>query len=64
MGFSQNLKEETKMVVLQTPGDPGEWGQASLDVLKYGPIQLEPSATVLNYGQGIFEGIKALRMIH
>eukprot|EP00933_Yihiella_yeosuensis_P008601 TRINITY_DN114138_c0_g1_i1.p1 TRINITY_DN114138_c0_g1~~TRINITY_DN114138_c0_g1_i1.p1 ORF type:complete len:402 (+),score=55.67 TRINITY_DN114138_c0_g1_i1:96-1301(+) len=27
----------------------------------YGPLSLEPSATILNYGQGIFEGIKAYR---
>lgn len=27
----------------------------------YGPIQLEPSAQVLNYGQSIFEGMKAQR---
>jgi branched-chain amino acid aminotransferase len=28
---------------------------------KYGPLPIYPSATVLNYGQGIFEGIKAFR---
>ncbi|PKA49687.1 Branched-chain-amino-acid aminotransferase 5, chloroplastic [Apostasia shenzhenica] len=27
----------------------------------FGPIQLSPSAGVLNYGQGIFEGLKAYR---
>jgi len=27
----------------------------------YGPLSLEPAATILNYGQGIFEGIKAYR---
>lgn len=27
----------------------------------YGPLPLEPAATILNYGQGIFEGMKAYR---
>jgi len=29
----------------------------------YGPLQIYPSAGVLNYGQGIFEGIKAFRTV-
>jgi hypothetical protein len=35
-----------------------KWEKAQL--LDYGPLPLEPSATVLNYGQGIFEGLKGL----
>lgn len=31
------------------------------ETVPYGPLALEPSATILNYGQGIFEGIKAYR---
>jgi len=31
------------------------------NILPYGPLQLYPSASVLNYGQGLFEGIKAFR---
>ena len=27
----------------------------------YGPLQLHPSAQVLNYGQSVFEGMKAQR---
>ncbi len=27
----------------------------------YGPLQLDPSAQVLNYGQSVFEGMKAQR---
>ncbi len=30
-------------------------------IIPYQPLALYPSATVLNYGQGIFEGIKAFR---
>jgi branched-chain amino acid aminotransferase len=28
------------------------------ELVPYGPLSLEPAATVLNYGQGLFEGIK------
>ena len=37
----------------------GEWSKGGL--VPHGPLQLEPSATVLNYGQCIFEGLKAFR---
>jgi len=29
-------------------------------IVPYGPLSLEPAATVLNYGQGLFEGIKGI----
>ncbi|KAE8787167.1 Branched-chain-amino-acid aminotransferase 5, chloroplastic [Hordeum vulgare] len=31
------------------------------EILPFGPIALSPSAGVLNYGQGLFEGLKAYR---
>lgn len=31
----------------------------SYNIIPYGKIELEPAATILNYGQGIFEGMKA-----
>uniref|UniRef100_J3LJ22 Branched-chain-amino-acid aminotransferase n=2 Tax=Oryza brachyantha TaxID=4533 RepID=J3LJ22_ORYBR len=31
------------------------------EVVPFGPIELSPSAGVLNYGQGLFEGLKAYR---
>lgn len=34
---------------------------SDLQVIPFGPISLEPGATILNYGQGIFEGLKAYR---
>ena len=37
----------------------GEWEDGRLQPL--GMIQLSPAAGILNYGQGIFEGLKALR---
>ena len=36
------------------------WFNARIE--PYGPIPLDPSAMVLHYGQGIFEGLKAYRM--
>ncbi len=37
----------------------GNWDEGNLVPL--GLIQLSPAASILNYGQGIFEGLKALR---
>jgi branched-chain amino acid aminotransferase len=37
----------------------GKWDEGKLVPL--GPIEISPAAGVLNYGQGIFEGMKALR---
>ncbi|MFW0182560.1 branched-chain amino acid aminotransferase [Rothia sp. CCM 9417] len=39
--------------------DGGEWSKAQ--VLPYGPVSLDPAASVFHYGQEIFEGIKAYR---
>eukprot|EP01114_Cavostelium_apophysatum_P011047 TRINITY_DN2521_c0_g1_i1.p1 TRINITY_DN2521_c0_g1~~TRINITY_DN2521_c0_g1_i1.p1 ORF type:complete len:365 (+),score=75.61 TRINITY_DN2521_c0_g1_i1:94-1188(+) len=33
------------------------------EIRPYGPLMLYPSAGVLNYGQGIFEGLKAFRTV-
>jgi len=32
------------------------------EIMPYGTLSLEPAATVLNYGQGLFEGIKGLKI--
>ena len=37
----------------------GDWHRAKVE--PYGPIQLDPAAAVLHYGQEIFEGLKAYR---
>ncbi|MFC6353738.1 branched-chain amino acid aminotransferase [Rothia nasimurium] len=42
-----------------THTDGGEWTNAQ--VLPYGPLSLDPAASVFHYGQEIFEGIKAYR---
>ena len=37
----------------------GEWGNGKL--VPFGNFEISPASCVLNYGQGIFEGMKALR---
>ena len=37
----------------------GKWDEGRL--MPLGSIKISPAASVLNYGQGIFEGMKALR---
>ncbi|MFX0188261.1 MAG: branched-chain amino acid aminotransferase [Candidatus Hodarchaeota archaeon] len=37
----------------------GKWDEGKL--LPFGPFEISPGACVLNYGQGIFEGMKALK---
>ncbi len=39
--------------------EPGSGWTGGLE--PYGPLQLHPGAQVLNYGQSIFEGMKAQR---
>lgn len=56
-GFQQATKD-TQMVIA-TCKNGERW--KSCEAMPYGPLTLEPSATILNYGQGIFEGIKAFR---
>jgi branched-chain amino acid aminotransferase len=46
------------MVVIPYQQDSG-WGKGTLK--PYGPLQLDPAASVLHYGQAIFEGFKAFR---
>src|SRR5690554_5188923 len=38
-----------------------EGGWSDRRVEKYGPLQLDPAAAVLHYGQEVFEGLKAYR---
>ena len=37
----------------------GQWGEPS--IRPYAPIQMTPAASILHYGQGVFEGMKAFR---
>lgn len=55
-GFGKYFTDH--MVAIQWSQGEG-WHQAQ--VLPYGPLSLDPAASVLHYGQEIFEGIKAYR---
>jgi branched-chain amino acid aminotransferase len=46
-------------LMVQAIYDHGEWQR--FDLLPYGPLQLDPCAKVLHYGQEIFEGMKVFR---
>ena len=46
-------------IMIQAVYDHGEWQR--FDLLPYGPLQLDPCAKVLHYGQEIFEGMKVFR---
>ncbi|KAK8943698.1 hypothetical protein KSP40_PGU016185 [Platanthera guangdongensis] len=48
------------MYVAKSPKD-GVFTEGELQ--RFGPIQLSPSAGILNYGQGLFEGLKAYRKV-
>lgn len=56
LGFGLTTAD-TMMVVAKH--EKGEWGPLKAE--PYGKIPIEPASTVLNYGQGIFEGVKAHR---
>jgi branched-chain amino acid aminotransferase len=55
LGFEINPAD--KMFVAEYRKDRWEGGR----IVDYGPLPLYPSAVILNYGQGIFEGMKAYR---
>ena len=50
---------ETKSMFQAIHSENCQWSNGEL--IPYGPIQLSPAAGVLNYGQGVFEGMKALK---
>ena len=56
LGFG--LTEAESMYIAECTLD-GQWKMGSIQ--PYGNISVSPSAAVLNYGQGIFEGMKAFR---
>jgi len=57
LGFGLESRD-TRMVVAHCKYG-GRWSSVRSE--PYGALSLEPAASVLNYGQGIFEGIKAFR---
>mmetsp|Transcript_55909 Transcript_55909/g.120970 ORF Transcript_55909/g.120970 Transcript_55909/m.120970 type:complete len:382 (+) Transcript_55909:67-1212(+) len=57
LGFGLTTKDTLMSVATCKLG--GEW--SDYKVVPYGSIPMEPAATVLNYGQATFEGMKAYR---
>lgn len=59
-GFGDYFTDHTAVVdyTASAPGE-GSWHDARIE--PYGPIALDPAASVLHYGQEIFEGLKAYR---
>ncbi len=55
LGFGRIFTEH--MVTIRY--ESGAWGSGVLQ--PYGPLELDPAASVLHYGQAIFEGFKAYR---
>ncbi len=50
----------TKTMFLAKTSEDGQWMEGSF--LPFGPISMSPAAVVLNYGQGLIEGLKAHRL--
>lgn len=60
-GFGDFFTDHTAVIdwSADTSGRNGEWHDARIE--PYGPIAMDPAASVLHYGQEIFEGLKAYR---
>lgn len=58
MGF--NINNVAPRMFVATCGQDGKWTGS---MQNYGPMPMHPSAQVLNYGQSIFEGMKAQRSV-
>lgn len=51
----------TDFMYMNTCEAEGVWGEG--EILPFGNVSMSPAAGVLNYGQGLFEGLKAQRTI-
>lgn len=60
-GFGDFFTDHTAVIdwTAGAEGVSGTWANARIE--PYGPIALDPAASVLHYGQEIFEGLKAYR---
>ncbi|GAB3621488.1 branched-chain amino acid aminotransferase [Glutamicibacter endophyticus] len=58
-GFGDFFTDHTAVIdwTANADGNGGSWHDARIE--PYGPIALDPAASVLHYGQEIFEGLKA-----
>ena len=59
-GFGNHFTDHTAVIDYRvTETGQGIWENARIE--PYGPIAMDPAASVLHYGQEIFEGLKAYR---
>lgn len=58
-GFGTHFTDHTAVVDWSWDESGGHWHSARVEA--YGPIQLDPAASVLHYAQEVFEGMKAYR---
>ena len=60
-GFGDFFTDHTAVIdwTADAQGHNGQWHDARIE--PYGPISMDPAASVLHYGQEIFEGLKAYR---
>lgn len=56
LGFGKHFADHMLMFEYTTPQG---WGEPR--IVPYGPLSLDPAASVLHYGQAMFEGLKAFR---
>ncbi|MCO5590692.1 hypothetical protein L7F22_044667 [Adiantum nelumboides] len=56
LGFGYH---ETDFMYVSKCGPDGEWSKGKVE--PFGHLKLSPSAGILNYGQGVFEGLKAYK---
>ena len=55
LGFGKYFADHMLLV------EYGPQGWSEPRIVPYGPLQLDPAASVLHYGQAMFEGLKAFR---
>ncbi len=55
-GFGNHFTDHMVSIVWEK-----DTGWQTPEILPYGPLQIDPAASVLHYGQEIFEGLKAYR---
>ncbi|MGG5751805.1 branched-chain amino acid aminotransferase [Zafaria sp. Z1313] len=58
-GFGDHFTDHTVVIDWTLEDGQGAWHNARVE--PYGPIAMDPAASVLHYGQEIFEGLKAYR---
>lgn len=56
-----SAKHVAPSMFVASTGEDGSWDDGK--VMPFGPLEVHPAANVLNYGQSVFEGMKAYRSV-